>query len=524
MAILLEDYQSKVISLLTEGERLLRDMNQTPLGEEVASQIGTFQKKDKPSIMFYGLYNAGKSTLINALCRETVAKVGDIPTTASIQGIPYQGYQLIDTPGIDAKQDHTEIARKEILQSDLILFVVDNADGFERQVVYKSIIEIVKMEKPVAVVINQKNINDAEDVDLDVPELPSMQRTVAKVASNLHKQGIMENCDLLQEKKYFLGYFPVNAQICLDALECDSQTDKETLYASSGVYSLIHAMDQSISETANVLRLRTPLIHLKEKLQEGFLCYSDTDIFGEKAIVVKERNILTESKQRNYDRLMTEGYLTIESCFENVRRIGAAGGNYDGITEQLQKDLSHLLEESGAKEHQFLCRQLSTLKDFDHGVSSTTTDGVPDNELSSVLSTLGDLSYVAPTVIASIPNSLPLMKIMEIALTFFEKLITGRKNSNSGDEARARESEERLGAYYKWQNDLRDSESKIKLDFQTAVDKFSEQIYGQRLEILDKTLEEMNDTCAEYARHQKEQEELNKSVTLLLQKLAIESL
>lgn len=35
-------------------------------------------------IMVYGVYNAGKSTLINAMAGEEVAEVGDVPVTATI--------------------------------------------------------------------------------------------------------------------------------------------------------------------------------------------------------------------------------------------------------------------------------------------------------------------------------------------------------------------------------------------------------------------------------------------------------
>ena len=38
----------------------------------------------KPQIMMYGIYNAGKSSVINALIGKDVAKVADIPTTDNV--------------------------------------------------------------------------------------------------------------------------------------------------------------------------------------------------------------------------------------------------------------------------------------------------------------------------------------------------------------------------------------------------------------------------------------------------------
>ena len=59
-------------------------------------------KNAKPEIMFYGIYNAGKSSILNELLGSDQAKVDDVPTTDRIDRYEWNGYSIVDTPGVDA--------------------------------------------------------------------------------------------------------------------------------------------------------------------------------------------------------------------------------------------------------------------------------------------------------------------------------------------------------------------------------------------------------------------------------------
>jgi len=72
-------------------------------------------------IMVYGVYNAGKSTLINAMAGEEVAEVGDVPVTATIAEYTCGSYKIIDTPGIDAPAEHEKITMEEMLKADVVI-------------------------------------------------------------------------------------------------------------------------------------------------------------------------------------------------------------------------------------------------------------------------------------------------------------------------------------------------------------------------------------------------------------------
>ena len=77
------------------------------------------------SIMVYGVYNAGKSTLINALLGQELAAVADVPETARVQGYRWGDFEVLDTPGIDAPLEHEAITREQLVQSDVVIFVVN---------------------------------------------------------------------------------------------------------------------------------------------------------------------------------------------------------------------------------------------------------------------------------------------------------------------------------------------------------------------------------------------------------------
>lgn len=133
--MIIDSHRQTVISLIQEGEALLVRAGDMERAETLKSIRVAAEEKREPVIMFYGLYNAGKSTLGNALCHAGF-ETGDRPTTVSVEEVHWAGYTLIDTPGINAQTEHTEIAESAIRKSDVILFVVDNADTFDTEQVY----------------------------------------------------------------------------------------------------------------------------------------------------------------------------------------------------------------------------------------------------------------------------------------------------------------------------------------------------------------------------------------------------
>ena len=91
-----------------------------------------------PVVTIIGRPNVGKSTLFNRLTNTKDALVVDLPGTTrdrnyGIGNIGNQQYILIDTPGVDNQIDHkdpiTSQVKKAIIDSQIILFIVDASAG-----------------------------------------------------------------------------------------------------------------------------------------------------------------------------------------------------------------------------------------------------------------------------------------------------------------------------------------------------------------------------------------------------------
>ncbi|ANG90956.1 hypothetical protein A8A57_00530 [Lelliottia amnigena] len=113
-------------------------------------------------IMVYGVYNAGKSTLINALIGERVAKTGDIPMTSSVDDYRWNNSIILDTPGVDAPMEHEKVTREQMLKADAVIFVVNPSGAAEEEKTLKVLIEILQAKKKLFLVLNDKDRMDVE--------------------------------------------------------------------------------------------------------------------------------------------------------------------------------------------------------------------------------------------------------------------------------------------------------------------------------------------------------------------------
>lgn len=123
---------------------------------EMASALRTRAETDRPRIMVYGVYNAGKSTLLNALLGSEQAAMADRPETAEIKGYDWRGYTLLDTPGIDAPIEHEAVTESSLNRSDVILFVVAAGGVAAEGETWNALIDILRRGRRVLLVINDK--------------------------------------------------------------------------------------------------------------------------------------------------------------------------------------------------------------------------------------------------------------------------------------------------------------------------------------------------------------------------------
>lgn len=172
-----------------------------PQAEPVRAELLRQRQEQRPEVLVFGAYNAGKSTLINALLGAEHAPVGDVPTTASVDRYDYGLCMLVDTPGVNAPIEHDETTREALRSAHLVMFIVREGDQDVADL-YTRLFELLAAGSDVQLVLNH-SMTQAEDVE----ELRQHMLTI------LDDNGRRHGCDeaLLDR----LPVLPVNAKLAL---------------------------------------------------------------------------------------------------------------------------------------------------------------------------------------------------------------------------------------------------------------------------------------------------------------------
>ncbi len=135
---------------------------------------------ENPKIMLYGMYNAGKSTLLNALIGKEIAETGDFPVTMKTKSHPWNGYTIVDTPGIDVTGPEEKVTMEELTTSNVVIFVVcygdiDHADLYERME------QVYKKGKKIIIALNCKEgIKEDVTANLRTQIMQNMNRQIGR--------------------------------------------------------------------------------------------------------------------------------------------------------------------------------------------------------------------------------------------------------------------------------------------------------------------------------------------------------
>lgn len=141
----------------------------------IAADIEDRRSSLQPTIIVYGVYNAGKSTLINALVGKEVAEVGDVPTTAQVHEytwtLEHQNYCLTDTPGIDAPNVHEAVTKEKLAKADAVVFVVNPVGVADELKTLEQVVKLMAAHKKVLMVLNSKEPLPQAGEDNYIPAL-----------------------------------------------------------------------------------------------------------------------------------------------------------------------------------------------------------------------------------------------------------------------------------------------------------------------------------------------------------------
>ncbi len=163
---------------------------------EIEKSVLALLNAEKPRVMVYGIYNSGKSTLINAMMKREVAEVADRPMTSAIELFDKGEYTLVDSPGIDAPQEHEAVTNDFLNQCHIILFVISSKGGFESKYNYEKMAELISRDTPFIIVLNERGYTSDESAirekrrQLKETRRLNEQQSLAKKQKNQRNQGL----------------------------------------------------------------------------------------------------------------------------------------------------------------------------------------------------------------------------------------------------------------------------------------------------------------------------------------------
>ncbi|MDE7316125.1 MAG: 50S ribosome-binding GTPase [Helicobacter sp.] len=242
----LQDICKELRGLESELQREdYKDMEQL---RKVCTEVEQKLQDCRPTMMFYGIYNTGKSTLLNALFGEELAGVSDKPETSKIARYEFRGNIIYDTPGLNAPKEHEKVTMEHYKVCDIILFVLDTNGGFEDKTVYDRIKDIItESKKPFMVVLNDK-----AGLGLDSEKIQHVRQ---KIQENISR--------IIPNNNIIINVVSVNAKSALKAklenknklLESSNITELERkileLFAEKGIVSVLNTCCVTLSNLIN---------------------------------------------------------------------------------------------------------------------------------------------------------------------------------------------------------------------------------------------------------------------------------
>ena len=252
-----------------------------------------------PQIMVYGIYNAGKSSIINALIREEKAKVADVPTTDRVDMYEWNGYQIADTPGVGAPIQHEKVTNQQLKKADVVLFVMSTSGSFEYEQNYSRMKDIIDAGKRVLIILNDKEgYMGTED------EQKSLATIKSKIVNNMKQIGIANSITNIQDKYQIIV---VNAD---DAKEAIKKGDAE-LYQVSNMLELEKAITYELKNTNSFIVLRNAINEIEVELKNiaqllsKFETREELQDLNQILNVIRERKISLRQEMQSFISIKT---------------------------------------------------------------------------------------------------------------------------------------------------------------------------------------------------------------------------
>ena len=170
------------------------------------------------SITCMGLYNHGKSSLLNALIKdfdEKTFKTADIRETTENKSFEYRNINYIDTPGLNADEYDDKRVFDAVKESDINLFVhrITTGEFVEKEIEFLNKIKdnwgnpLDFINRTIFVLSMVDEVNDDNDIDLainkmnnQINEIFQTKPLIIPISVTRYKKGNIENKNILIKK------------------------------------------------------------------------------------------------------------------------------------------------------------------------------------------------------------------------------------------------------------------------------------------------------------------------------------
>ncbi|HYE82375.1 MAG TPA: GTPase [Clostridia bacterium] len=333
------NYTETIKGLIAEFLSIVEETGLLPVDQQkalVEQNILSLLSTSKPRIMLCGVYNAGKSTLLNALYGSEVAAMADKPETAIVTEYEKENYVLIDTPGVNAPIEHERITHEYIKLCHVVFFVISNKGMFEDRKNYEEMLNIINCGKELIIILNNKS---GEYDNENHPEVVAIKR---KLIGNLAKYSQNKAISDMYSVLF------VNARRALKGIV----EKKPALYEKSNIQSVQRKIDSILQELDAYKMLRTPVLNFKNLLNEfekvliaEALKLSDKNYDKEIGIIDLKRNSIVEEVRlkvrqtvvSSEDDLVTELLNGSEDAFNKVA--DTIQNNLNGLYDSRMREI-----------------------------------------------------------------------------------------------------------------------------------------------------------------------------------------
>lgn len=328
---LLNQEERKIMQEQQELSASVRRISSRVSGQSISAEDSDLSPLDQSAfcIVLAGEFNAGKSTVLNALLGEKLLDTGSLPTTDRITLLSHtntadeentsksptvttyhhdlpllEDLTLVDTPGTNAVwKDHTATTMRLLPKADLILFCTSADRPFpesERQLLES----LTEHRKAVVVVITKMDVLEASGGDHGATE---KQRVIDFVTQHAG--------DLLGSVRPVV--LPISARNALGAKLMSNDYRQSSLWERSNFDQLEHFLRESLTTTTKIKSklsnpiglcegsLQTTLNNIKSQQSE-----LDTDVATLRMIESQMEAWRTQlESELNHARARVETYL-----------------------------------------------------------------------------------------------------------------------------------------------------------------------------------------------------------------------